>query len=93
MKIIVVSMLCACCIGCMTTSRAQLDSLVGGSIERATMALGKAPSASVGLGTSDAYSWRWPLHWTKELHGTLQYEIVTLWARDGIIFRWQRRIE
>ena len=81
---------------CATTSKAQLNDLLGKDISTATISLGKAPSSQVPLGGgANAYTWRWPLVGTGyDTTGRVMYEVVTVWTDSrGRIVRWQRSAE
>jgi len=96
LKIVIVGLLLSVMQACTTTSKAQLDGLIGKPISEASMAFGKAPNNSMQLedGTR-VYTWRWPLSGTgPSSTGYLMYEVVTLWGNSsGKIIRYQRQAE
>jgi hypothetical protein len=92
MNIVVVGLLLGLISSCTTTSKAQLNELIGKPVSEATIAFGKAPSNSMQLddGTK-VYTWRWPYSVGQSLTGTPMSEVVTLWIdASGRIMRYQR---
>ena len=95
LNILMISLLLGLTNSCTTTSKSQLNGLINKPISEATIAFGKAPSSSMQLndGTS-VYTWRWPIHSSPGLTGSLMYEVVTLWVdSSGRIIRYQRQAE
>lgn len=94
MRLILIAALLVALTACMTTSREQLDGLLGEPISAATYEFGKSPDTRVDLGGGQAaYTFKWGISgtgyggaWTSEQ----MYEVVTLWTRDGVIVRYQR---